>query len=207
MTKLWKPTPAPFKNYKKKVFEQSLLVSTFIHQVGEYPDLRKPSKKIPIKKIKSSEYRAKFNYLKRCLREYRKLTGKGRGITAVQVGIPEKFSVVYLPEKNEVIIIINPRITKRSKILLSYPEGCMSMNPVIVPTVRPSWIEFDYYDEKGKLNRWKDKKDLILNRVFQHEIDHMEGTINIDKIKDNTKIFLESDPEFYISAKFEKVKK
>ena len=83
----------------------------------------------------------------------------------------------------------------------------MRMNPVIVPTVRPSWIEFDYYDEKGKLNRWKDKKDLILNRVFQHEIDHMEGTINIDKIKDNTKIFLESDPEFYTSAKFEKVKK
>lgn len=119
----------------------------------------------------------------------------GKGIAAVQIGIPKKFAVVYTPKK--LITIINPKITKVSKTKNRYPEGCMSATPIIVPLIRPAWIEFEYLDEDGKFQIWKGK-NLMLNRVFQHEIDHMEGILNIDKV----------DPKEYIfksDGKFEKM--
>lgn len=194
----------PFSAFKKSVFLKAAKVSSFIFQIGEFSELRKHSRAVPISKITSEEMRNKFKYLKSCLVKYRKLTGYGRGVTAVQIGIPERFSVVYTPEK--LMIVINPKITKKSKTLLKYPEICMSANPIISPVVRPSWVELEYYDESGKLQMWNNKKDRILNRVFQHEIDHMYGIINIDLVKSPKELILESDPDFYKNAKFEEVK-
>ena len=202
--KSWKLPP--FRKHKIKVFENASKTGQFIFQIGESENLRKPSTEIPVNKITSKEYQEKFKYIKTCLKKYRKLTGLGRGITGVQVGIPERFSVIYTPE--EFMIIINPKITKVSKDKLKYPEICMSANPIIVPTIRFSWIEFDYYNEKGQLKKWdiKDqiKQGRIMNRVFQHEIDHMEGIINLD-IGNPREFILESDPKFYKLAKFEKI--
>src|SRR3989338_619641 len=137
----WKRTLPPFRKFKKKVFINAAQVSQFIYQIGEDAYLRKPSKAVPLKEIRSKEMQKKFRYIKNCLLKYRKLTGYGRGITAVQIGIPERFSVIYTPE--ELLIIINPTITKSSRKLLKYPEICMSANPIIAPTVRPAWIEFE----------------------------------------------------------------
>ncbi len=190
-----------FRKHKIKVFNNAAKTGQFIYQIGESDDLRKPSQEIPANKITSEEYLAKFRYIKNCLKKYRKLTGVGRGITGVQVGIPERFSVIYTSEK--LIIIINPKITKTSKEKLKYPEICMSANPIIVPTIRPEWIEFEYLDEEGKLQFW-DEKDKLLNRVFQHEIDHMNGIINVD-IGNPKEFILESNPNFYKTAQFEKI--
>lgn len=211
----WKPTLPPFRNYKPGVFEKASKVSNFIYQIGESEILRQPSKEIPVNNITSKDMQEKFSYLKRCLLRYRKITGYGRGITAVQVGIPERFSVVYVPGNSNshsisgnVLLIVNPKIIGKSKRKLIYPEMCMSANPVIAPIIRPSWIEFEYYDESGKLQRWdtNDKTELgkMLNRVFQHEIDHMDGIINIDKCNPKD-LILESDPNFYMNAKFTEV--
>lgn len=204
--KSWKSKLPPFRKYKFKVFGNAIKTGQFIYQIGELEDLRKPSKEVPINKITSKEYQSKFKYIKNCLIKYRKLTGMGRGITAIQIGIAERFSVVYTPK--ELIIIINPKITKESKTFLKYPEMCMSANPIIVPTIRPAWIEFEYFDESGKQKIWKIKDKIkqgrTLNRVFQHEIDHMDGIINLDR--GNPKEFiLDSDPKFYQNAKFEKL--
>jgi peptide deformylase len=197
----------PFAGYKKSVFHKAAIVSDFIYQIGESDILRKSSVAVPISKIKSREMKEKLKYLKNCLDKYRKLTGYGRGIAAVQVGIHERFSIIYTPEKP--IIIVNPKITKQSKNLLKYPEMCMSAVPVIAAVIRPAWIEFDYYDEEGLLNHWDQKDDTdtgrMMNRIFQHEIDHMEGVINIDLVKSPKELILESDPNFYKNAKFEEV--
>lgn len=203
----WKPTKPPFAKYKKDAFQRASAVSGFIYQIGESDILRKPSKKVLSNKIKNPQTQEKIKYLKNCLTKYRNLTGYGRGITAVQVGIPERFSVIYTPE--ELLIIINPKITKRSEKLLKYPEMCMSAVPIIAPVVRPAWIEFEYYHEKGSLNYWETKDDTdlgrMMNRVLQHEIDHMEGVINIDLVKSPRELILESDPSFYERARFEEV--
>lgn len=204
----WKPQRPPFTEFKKEVFTKAAKVSEFIYQIGEYNNLREPSKEVAAEDIQTDDFKTKVQYLKECMAIYRELTGYGRGITAVQIGIPEKFSVVYTPE--ELIIIINPKITKKSQKLLLFPEMCMSANPIITPTVRPAWIEFEYYDEDGQLQYWTTKDDSdkgqLMNRVFQHEIDHMDGVINIDIVRNPKELILESDPEFYNTATFEEVK-
>lgn len=196
-----------FSKFKKKVFRNAGKVTDFIYLVGESPILREPCREVLLNKIKSGEMKKKIDYLKDCLLKYRKLTGQGRAIAAVQVGIPERFAVVYTPEK--LFTIINPKITHRSKTFLKYPEICMSANPVIVPLERSAWIEFDYYDEEGLKNHWNTKDDTqqgrILNRVFQHEIDHMDGIINLDLVENPKELIFHSDPDFYKKAKFEKV--
>ena len=197
----------PYSKFKKKVFRNAGKVVDFIYQVGDSRILREPSREVSSHKINSVDMKKKIAYLKDCLLKYRKLTGQGRAIAAVQVGICERFAVIYTLEK--LIIIINPKITCSSKTFLKYPEICMSANPVIVPLARPAWIEFDYYDEKGLKKYWNTKDDIeqgrILNRVFQHEIDHMDGIINLDLVENPKELILHSDPEFYKNAKFEEV--
>lgn len=217
----WKPNSPPFIDFKRKVFTQNIRVADFIYQIGESEILRNKSKPIDISKIRSKATQAKIEYLKKCLLRYRKLTGYGRGMTAVQVGIPERFSVIYKGQtikniknkmsvdEKDLMIVINPKIIKKSKKLLKYPEACMSASPVVVPTIRPSWIEFEYYDQLGKKHNWITKDNTavgkMMNRVFMHEIDHMDGIINIDKVKNPKEIILQSDPKFYDRAKFEEV--
>lgn len=221
MSKKFTPVKPRFRVFKREVFDKASKVGNFVHQIGEYENLRRKSSYIPVNKIKSPEIKAKIKYVKDCLLKYRKLTGYGRGITAVQLGIPERFSVIYKGQtitniKNkrrvsykDLEVVINPKITKRSKKLLKYPEMCMSANPVIVPTIRPSWIEFEFYDEKGSLRHCDSKADTevgkMMNRVYQHEFDHMDGVINIDRVTDPAEIILQSDPDFYKSARFEEV--
>ena len=206
---MWHPILPPFRKFKKQQLDKIALTSQFIYQIGESPILRQVSSPVNLNEISTIDFKKKIEYLKRCMRRYRKIAGMGRGITAVQVGIPEKFSVIYMPEiKNELLIIINPVITKSSEDKLLYPEMCMSVNPAIAPVVRSSWIEFEYYDEEGIKKTWDRRADdalgVMYNRVLQHEIDHMNGIVNIDLVQSKDIIF-ESDPVFYKNAKFTKV--
>lgn len=188
--------------YKRSVFKDAAKVSHLTLQVGESDLLRKKSSEVNLKEIKSKKIKSVISKLKKTLKQYKKLIGKGKGIAAVQVGFPFKIAILYIDKKIETII--NPKITKKSKEVFLYPEICMSANPIIAKVVRPSWVEVKYFDEKGNEKIWKNKKDLITNRVFQHEIDHMRGIINIDLVNSKD-LILDSDPEFFKNAKFKKV--
>jgi len=203
----WKPLLPPFAEYKKHMFHKASEVSSFIFQIGEFPALRQPSSPVPLARITTSEYKEKFSYIKDCLRKYRQITGMGRGIAGVQIGVPEQFVIIYQAEKP--LLIINPEITAKSEKKLIDPEMCMSANPIIAPVVRPAWIECTYFDEDGEKQTWSDKADTdtgkIMNRVFQHEIDHMEGIVNIDLCQ-GRELMLDSDPSFYKRAAFSEVR-
>lgn len=206
----WKPTPPQFAKFKKENLIKQAKIVDFIYQIGEYEELRAPSQPVDLKRINTLEYKAKIKYMKDSLKKYRRLTGKGRAIAGVQLGIPEEIIVIYDPDiKGESFIMINPKITKKSKEQLLYPEMCMSAMPAIAPVVRPSWVEVEYFDEKGEKHVWNMKdntgKGRMYNRILQHEIDHLPGIINIDKVKSKDIIF-ESDPNFYKSATFTKIK-
>lgn len=189
--------------FKEKVFEEAAIVSHLTYQIGEFSGLREKSLDINISEINSVKIKSVISKLKKTLKEYRRLTGKGRGVAAIQIGIPLRIAVVF--EKDKLITIINPRIVRGSKLLLKYPEICMSANPIIAKVRRPSYIEFEYLDENGNMQFWKDHEDKLMNRVFQHELDHMEGIINIDLVESKDLILL-SDPKFFREAKFEEVK-
>lgn len=217
MNPKWKPSPPPYRKFKQENLQKYLKVSQFIYQLGEDKILTQSTKQVPPGKIQSFEYQAKFKYLKDCLIKYRQLTGVGRGIAAVQVGIPERFSVVYLGAKkitprinpDHLLIIINPIIKNTATQKFLYPEMCMSAVPVIAPVVRPAWIEFEYLDENGKQELWNTHADTdfgqMMNRVFQHEIDHMDGIINLFKVATPKDLLMESNPDFYKNAQFTEV--
>jgi peptide deformylase len=133
----------------------------------------------------------------------------GVGIAAVQVGIPERFAIVFAPTiQKKMLVLINPVITKESLEQNQWPEICMSSHPCIAPVIRPAWVEFDYYDAQGKKQQWTMKADTAagkrLNRIVQHEIDHLNGIINIDRVAAKDIIF-ESDPDFYTTASFTEI--
>ncbi len=205
----WKPALPPFRKYKKDMYTKHGLTSSFVYQLGEGDMIRRQSREVPPSEILTSDTQAKIKYLKKCLLKYRRLTGMGRGIAAVQVGIPERFAVIYLPEENrKLLVIINPQIINRAGESLKFPEGCMSEGPLFAPVVRPAWTEFSYLDEQGREQMWTEKDDTlphrIANRVFQHEIDHMDGIIFLDRAI-LSELTLDSDPTFYEKASFEEV--
>lgn len=203
----WQPVLPENRTFKQEEFTKYAQVSQFIYQADESPILRQVSKTVSINDISSEETQEKIKYLKECLLKYRVISGMGRGIAAPQVAITEAIAIAYTPD--HLITIINPEITKESSTLLKYPELCMSTVPVIAFVIRPSWIEFDYFDEKGEKRHWETKDDTqqgkILNRVFQHEIDHLKGILNIDRINSPRDLVFHSDPKFYDNAVFEQI--
>lgn len=81
----WKPQKPPFTNFKRDVFRKAGEVAEFIYQIGEYENLRKPSKEILLEEIHSKDFKAKVAYLKDCLLRYRQLTGYGQRYTTVTI--------------------------------------------------------------------------------------------------------------------------
>lgn len=207
MSDPWIPPIPPAKEFKKQSLKELSRASAFIYQIGEYPALRQKSHPVDSSTISSLEFHEKLTYLRACLRKYKKITKKGRGIAAVQVGIPEQFLIFY--RKGKVVVMINPKIVKESQEKYSYTEICMSANNLIAPVVRPAWVEVEYLDEKGVRQYWQfkatSKEGLIENRIVQHEIDHLNGIINIDRV-DARELTFVSDSTFYANASFKKVK-
>jgi len=200
------PTP-PGKEFKKQSFKELSKISSFVYQVGEYPALREKSCLVTPSDITSPQFQAKLTYLRGCLKKYKTMTGKGRGIAAVQVGIPEQ--LLIFSRRSKLIVMINPKIVKEAKEKYSYPEVCMSANNLIAPVIRSAWVEIEYRDEKGKEKIWDvkatTKQGLLENRIVQHEIDHLNGIINIDRV-DARELTFVSDYTFYANARFKKIK-
>ncbi len=114
----------------------------------------------------------------------------GMGLAGPQVGINKNFFVICHEEyKNEFknYIVINPKIISTSceMIYAEGGEGCLSVNREVEGIVpRHARITIEYYDENGKLIKTRAREELAI--AFQHEMDHLNGILFIDKInKDN----------------------
>lgn len=207
---IWKPLPSPAAKFKKNSFRELSKVSQFVYQIGESDLLRKPAKAVKVRQIEAYTIQEKLKYLKKCLIRFRRITkGKGRGIASVQVGIPDAFFLLYLPSKRKKYqFFINPKIIRASEEYYLYKESCMSCNGLIAPVIRPVWVEVEYFDEEGEKKVWKEKaetrEEKMYNRVIQHEIDHLHGIINIDRVQSKELVF-ESRTKDYEKPTFEKV--
>ena len=106
----------------------------------------------------------------------------GIGLAAPQVNIHQRIIVMDLreDEKSNPQIFINPRIIKFSSEKNINEEGCLSIPEFYAEVERPSKIEVEWFDSKGK----KLKKEMtgLLSICMQHEIDHLNGVLFIDHI-------------------------
>jgi len=115
---------------------------------------------------------------------------QGIGLSANQVSLDMRFFIVQLPKisinqhnqyKSAFYTIFNPEITKFSKEKVVIEEGCLSVPETFGLVERPEKITLvgqDKNEKKIKIKAWG-----LLARVFQHEIDHLNGILFINRTK------------------------
>lgn len=108
----------------------------------------------------------------------------GIGLSANQIGLDIKVFVAQVPDdqgRQKFYAIFNPELTKLSKETAEMEEGCLSVPEKFGMVNRPEKTVLEGFDQNGK--KIKIKAWGLLARVFQHEVDHLNGTLFIDKAK------------------------
>ncbi|MBD3244868.1 MAG: peptide deformylase [Candidatus Moranbacteria bacterium] len=101
----------------------------------------------------------------------------GIGLAAPQIGKLIRLFVIELDYK--LYVIINPEIKHISKDRIAMEEGCLSFPGIFYQIIRNKKITIKYIDQFGQKQTLKAKG--ILARAIQHEIDHLDGVLFIDK--------------------------
>jgi peptide deformylase len=113
-------------------------------------------------------------------------SSQGIGLAAPQVGMNKQLIVIDCePDKPEnlPLILINPEIIGYSRELCKAEEGCLSIPNVYLDVIRPQAIEVSYKDEQGRPHKLK--ADGLLARVIQHEMDHLNGVMFVDRVNND----------------------
>lgn len=97
----------------------------------------------------------------------------GMGLSANQVGLP--YRVFVMRSAPEAIVCFNPRLIDTSSENVQLEEGCLSYPHLFVPIKRPKLIKVRYTSYDGTTTT--KKFDGMTSRCFQHELDHLNGTI------------------------------
>ena len=105
----------------------------------------------------------------------------GVGLAAPQVGVLER--IFTWEVEDEFGTIINPEITKRSAETYTDEEGCLSLPGLVYPVERYLGVRVEGLDDNG--NPVEIDAEEHLARVFQHEIDHLDGVLFIDRLPDD----------------------
>ena len=107
---------------------------------------------------------------------------EGVGLAATQLGESKRVILLNLPREEQdplMIPVINPEILD-SGGESEFEEGCLSVPGIREVVKRPEWLQLRYQDLKGKQH--DTRADGIMARVVQHEIDHLDGILFVDRI-------------------------
>lgn len=108
----------------------------------------------------------------------------GIGLAAPQVGVAKQLIVIDLaPQEPDQppLVLINPEVTVLPSKLVRCEEGCLSIPNVFMEVVRPDKIRVTYRDIEGKPQKMEAAG--MLARVIQHEMDHLEGVLFVDRVQ------------------------
>ena len=105
----------------------------------------------------------------------------GIGLAGPQVGLMERIFVIHVAGDTP-RVFINPSIIETSRETDKYEEGCLSIPGVYTDVVRPLKIKMQAWNEKGR--PFTLEADGIVARALQHEYDHLEGVLFIDRISE-----------------------
>jgi peptide deformylase len=111
-------------------------------------------------------------------------SSQGIGLAAPQVGVGKQLIVIDIAPDDpasQPVILINPVIKWSSRQVCDMEEGCLSIPNVYLPVTRPEEIEVSYKDETGRPRTLKTRG--LLARVIQHEMDHLNGVLFVDRVE------------------------
>lgn len=164
----------------------------------EAPVLRQHAKPVALKDIGTPRLNAILQDMQEALAK----EADGVGLAAPQIGVPLRIFIVSeivfsslssrgekggIDEKGDAkatpqLVYINPEIIATSKDKKQVEEGCLSVRPLFGKVRRASKATIRAYDEHG--NAFERGASGLLAQIFQHELDHLDGILFIDKAKD-----------------------
>ncbi len=115
----------------------------------------------------------------------------GVGLAAPQVGVSQRVIVVS-PHGSKPVAMVNPKVIKSEGSYLGQ-EGCLSIPGLYGDVTRPNYIEVEAMDRKGTTMRYK--LEAMEAKIVQHEIDHLDGVLFIDKVDEATLHWSHPDKE------------
>ncbi|MGB7495933.1 MAG: peptide deformylase [Candidatus Acidiferrum sp.] len=164
-------------------------------QVGE-PLLRKTARLLTPQEIVSDDIQRLIRDMQETMRD-----APGVGLAAPQIGLPLQLAVIE--DREELLkalppeeiaekerrpvpfhVIVNPRIIRQGDDKLNFYEGCLSLAGFSAVVPRSRTVRVEYLDEKGKPR--KVEASGWYARILQHEIDHLQGTLYIDRMRSRT---------------------
>ena len=109
----------------------------------------------------------------------------GVGLAANQVGVLKRMIVVQLPDEEEARIYINPEIVRREGER-EVEEGCLSIPGYKGLITRSVWIRFRAMDHTSQTVKLRAEE--LLAQVLEHEVDHLNGILYSDHLKDHQQL-------------------
>ncbi len=114
---------------------------------------------------------------------WRKTTGYGRGIAAPQIGVHLRVIFLRLPGEDP-WPLVNPEITARSQQKIVVWDACLSFLSIFMQVERHKEITVRYQDLRAEWHEIQAGEERDLSELLQHEIDHLDGILAVDRITD-----------------------
>ena len=169
-----------------------------ILQIGD-PRLREAARAVG--DVTDPAVRADGAKVHAALMSFRERWGFGRGTAATQLGIPRRIIALHMPDWPD--LIFNPEFTWKSPETFTLWENCMSFPFMLVRTRRHRSVSLRYLDAAGR-DHVREEVEIELAELMQHEMDHLDGTLAVDRAIDTNAIVarktFESDRERYLAA-------
>ena len=185
-------------------------------QVGE-PVLRERARPLSEEEIHSNYIQELIASMRDTLRD-----APGVGLAAPQIGVPIQLAIIEDPpeywtelsasdlaarERTAVPfhVIVNPRITFASEPLIEFFEGCLSLSGFTALVPRSREIKVECLDERAE------SKTIHASgwyaRILQHEIDHLNGTVYVDRMRSRSLMSMENYKRFWKRESLDDVRK
>jgi peptide deformylase len=141
-----------------------------------------------VKDAADPEIRGTVEDLEDTLNDFRSRFGFGRGIAAPQIGVSRRLILIDI---EGLVAMLNPRITGRSREVMVLWDDCFSFPDLLVKVKRNARVTVEYLDTAGKPCTLHAEGGLA--ELLQHEIDHLDGVLAIDRAIDSRHIVLRSE--------------
>lgn len=164
-----------------------------------HPVLHQIADEVPVSDITAPKIQKVIKDMRKALLDYNVEGFDGVAIAAPQIGVPLRIFLVYNGEKNPEekekgllpnLVAINPRLVKLSKKKHLVGEGCLSVGEHYGAVKRAVQTTLRAYDENGKA--YERGASGLLAQIFQHEVDHLDGILFVDKAE---KVWHKDDEE------------
>jgi peptide deformylase len=142
-------------------------------QIRQYPDAALKMQARPVEQF-DDELVTLVERMKRLMHD-----ASGIGLAATQVGVLQRIFVFHPNEDEDTVAVVNPEIVDRSDETDVAEEGCLSIQNILVPVERSVTVTLVGRNETGEEVRYE--LDDIYARAAQHETDHLDGVLMLDR--------------------------